>query len=199
MLKLSPLLVGSLWKGPVAFQQKMGSLSGISGMGHWIPNINSLPVQCSYRPYLFTSDVNLSFPFLIHILFHAQLSTVVGVSWWHVVALVETWNLEDWGNQAQVSSSWLLYTPNDEVREASCKQAYLHTRHNLVKLVYRAWNWSNTHENNSRKRNTFQFHILTPILSLTNAKLLLVRNPKAENEKSKWNICPQQKLQSGGG
>ena len=34
MLKLSPLLVGSLWKGPVAFQQKMGSLSGISGMGH---------------------------------------------------------------------------------------------------------------------------------------------------------------------
>ena len=33
----------------------------------------------------------------IHILFHAQLSTVVGVSWWHVVALVETWNLGDWG------------------------------------------------------------------------------------------------------
>ena len=40
---------------------------------------------------------------------------------------------------------------------------------------------------------------LTPILSLTNAKLLLVRNPKAENEKSKWNICLQQKLRSGGG
>ena len=71
-------------------------------------------------------------------LFHAQLSTVVGVSWWHVVALVETWNLEDWGNQAQVSSSWLLYIPNDEVWDASCKQAYFHTRHNLVKLVYRA-------------------------------------------------------------
>ena len=85
---------------------------------------------CSHRHDSFTSDINLSFPFLIHILFHAQLSTVVGVSWWHVVALVETWDLEDWGNQAQVSSSWLLYIPNDEVWDASCKQAYLHS-HNL--------------------------------------------------------------------
>ena len=66
----------------------------------------------------------------IHILFHAQLSTVVGVSWWHVVALVETWDLEDWGNQAEVSSSLLLNIPNDVVRDASCKQTYLHS-HNL--------------------------------------------------------------------
>ena len=42
----------------------------------------------------------------VYQVYHAQLSTVVGVSWWHAVALVETWNLGDWGNQAQVSSSW---------------------------------------------------------------------------------------------
>ena len=33
----------------------------------------------------------------------------------------------------------------------------------------------------------------------TNPKLRLVRNMKAENDKSKWNICLLQKLRSGGG
>ena len=33
----------------------------------------------------------------VYQVYHAQLSTVVGVSWWHAVALVETWNLGDWG------------------------------------------------------------------------------------------------------